>query len=103
MRSDAWMADGLFNCHRGELVLGGDTISFLTEQAAPIFDFDLTQVAFAFPWYLFTTGLDIQCFGERRRVLFADPYLDGGGVRAARDKGRRWREALSKLQEAPDP
>ena len=98
MRSEAWLADGLFNCHHGVLVLGDETISFLNEEAASIFDFDLGQVAFSFPWYLFTTGLDIQCSGDKRRVLFANPYLDGGGVRAARDKGRLWRDALGAPQ-----
>ena len=98
MRSEAWLADGLFNCHHGVLVLGGQTISFLNEEAASIFDFDLGQVVFSFPWYLFTTGLDIQCAGEKRRVLFANPYLDGGGVRGARDTGRRWRDALGTRQ-----
>jgi len=98
MRSEAWLADGLFNCHHGVLVLGGQSVSFLNEEAAPIFDFDLDQVAFSFPWYLFTTGLDIQCAGEKRRVLFANPYLDGGGVRGARDTGRRWRDALGTRQ-----
>ena len=80
------------------LVLGDETISFLNEEAASIFDFDLGQVAFSFPWYLFTTGLDIHCSGDKRRVLFANPYLDGGGVRAARDKGRLWRDALGAPQ-----
>jgi hypothetical protein len=98
MRSEAWLADGLFNCHHGVLVLGGQTISFLNEEAASIFDFDLGQVVFSFPWYLFTTGLDIQCSSEKRRVLFANPYLDGGGVQAARDTGRRWRDALDTRQ-----
>jgi len=98
MRSEAWLADGLFDCHHGVLVLGGQTVSFLNEEGASIFDFDLDQVAFSFPWYLFTTGLDIQCAGEKRRVLFANPYLDGGGVRLARDTGRLWRDALGTRQ-----
>ncbi len=94
MRSEAWLADGLFDCHHGELVLGDRTVSFLNEEGASIFDFDLNQVAFSFPRYLFTTGLDIHCAGEKRRVLFANPYLDGAGVRAARGTGRLWRDAL---------
>ena len=98
MRSEAWLADGLFDCHRGVLVLGGKKVSFLNEEGASIFDFDLDQVAFSFPWYLFATGLNIQCAGEKHRVLFANPYLDGGGVRVARGRGRLLRDALGTRQ-----
>ncbi len=98
MRSETWLADGLFDCHHGVLVLGGETISFLNDEGASIFDFDLDQVAFSFPWYLFTTGLDIHYADEKRRVLFANPYLEGAGVRAARRTGRLWRDALDTRQ-----
>jgi len=98
MRSEAWLADGFFDCHHGVLVLRSRMVSFLNDEGASIFDFDLDQVAFSFPWYLFATGLDIDCAGERRRVLFANPYLDGAGVRAARGTGRLWRDALDTRQ-----
>ena len=43
-------------------------------------------------------GMALQKTRDKRRVLFANPYLDGGGVRAARDKGRLWRDALGAPQ-----
>jgi len=47
MRREAWLADGLFNCYHGVLVLGGQTVSFLNEEGASIFDFELDRVAFS--------------------------------------------------------
>ncbi|MES2459157.1 MAG: hypothetical protein V4671_01140 [Armatimonadota bacterium] len=93
-----WLLKGLIASEAGILTLKNGRLSFATDK--PLFDSPLSDVQdINFPLIYFGAGFVMKLNGAKYRFSFIQPGNTAGGEYAsipdARDKGKRWKAALT--------